>query len=162
MQEYGKKKNRAQPYNTAEEESFWFSGLLGDHNGVALSNANFKNLSEHLGFRGRQDHYDAYVQDFEVMWIQLEGGEMAKCVRFNENPTKTRTGGLTVKHRKTPQEMWATDGGPKDPVILSESFSKGDLWKCEPLFLCGYRSSRHQGISPPTISPPRNHLATNH
>ncbi|XP_044167295.1 uncharacterized protein KIAA1958-like [Acropora millepora] len=124
MQGYGKKKNRAQPYNTAEEESFWSSGLLGDHNGVALTNANFKNLSEHLGFRGRQDHYDAYVQDFEVVWIQLEGGEMAKCVRFNENPTKTRTGGLMVKHRKTPQEMWATDGGPKDPVRLFEEFLK--------------------------------------
>lgn len=124
MQGYGKKKNRAQPYNTAEEESFWSSGLLGDHNGVALTNANFKNLSEHLGFRGRQDHYDAYVQDFEVVWIQLEGGEMAKCVRFNENPTKTRTGGLTVKHRKTPQEMWATDGGLKDPVRLFEEFLK--------------------------------------
>ena len=49
---------------------------------------------------------------------------MAKCVRFNENPTKTRTGGLTVKHRKTPQEMWATDGGPKDPVRLFEEFLK--------------------------------------
>lgn len=122
MQGYGKRKNRAQPYNTAEEESFWSSGLLGDHNGVALTNANFKNLSEHFGFRGRQDHYDAYVEDFEVVWIQLEGGEMAKCIRFNENPTKTRTGGLTVKHRKTPQEMWATDGGPRDPVRLFEEF----------------------------------------
>ena len=105
MQGYGKRKNRAQPYNTAEEETFWSSGLLGDHNGVALTNANFKNLSEHFGFRGRQDHYNAYVQDFKVVWIQLEGAEMAKCVRFNENPTKTRTGGLTVKHRKAPQEM---------------------------------------------------------
>ena len=55
----GKKKNRAQPHNTAEEESFWSSGLLGGHNGVALTNANFKTLSEHFGFRGRQDHYDA-------------------------------------------------------------------------------------------------------
>ena len=27
---------------------------------------------------------------------------------------------------------------------------------------CGYRSSRHQGVSPPTNSPPRDHLATNH
>ena len=44
MQEYGKKQNRAQPYNTAVEESFWSSGLLGDHNGVALTKANFKNL----------------------------------------------------------------------------------------------------------------------
>ena len=41
---------------------------------------------------------------------------MAKYVRFNENPTKTRVGGLTVKHRKTPQEMCAMDGGPKDPL----------------------------------------------
>ena len=64
------------------------------------------------------------VEDFEVVWIQLEGEEMAKCVRFNENPTKTRTGGLTVKHRKTPQEMWATDGGPKDPLRLLGEFLK--------------------------------------
>ncbi|KAL9969612.1 hypothetical protein ACROYT_G021845 [Oculina patagonica] len=64
-------KNRAQPYNSAEEESFWSSGLLGDHNGVALTNANYKNLSEHFGFRGRQDHYDAYVQDFEVRGSRL-------------------------------------------------------------------------------------------
>ena len=113
-----RKKNRARLYNTAEEESFWSS----DHNGVALINANFKNLSEHFCFRGHQDHYNA--QDFEIVWIQLEGGEMAKCVRFNENPTKTRTGGLTVKHRKTPRAMWATDGGPKDPVKLFEEFLK--------------------------------------
>ena len=108
---YGKRQNRAQPYNSGEEELFWSSGLLGDHSGAALTNVNFKNLSEHFGFRGRQDHYDAFVQDFEVVCIQIKGGEMAKCVRFSENPTKTRTGGLTAKHRKTAQEMWATDGG---------------------------------------------------
>jgi len=123
MNGYGKRQNRAQPYNSAEEESFWSSGLLGYHSGVALTNANFKNLSEHFGFRGRQDHYDVYVQDFEVSCIQVEGEEMVKCVRFKENPTKT-TGGLTVKHRKTPQEMWATDGGPRDPVRLFEEFVK--------------------------------------
>ena len=47
---------------------------------------------------------------------------MAKCVRFSENPTTTRTGGLTAKHRKTPQEMWATDGGSRDPVRLFQKF----------------------------------------
>ena len=123
MNGYGKRKNRALPYNSAEEESFWSSGLLGDHDGVALTNVNFKNLSEHFGFRGRQDHYDAYVQDFEVAWIQIQGGELAKCARFNENPTKTtRSGSLSAKHRKTPQEMWATDGRPRDPVRLFEEF----------------------------------------
>ena len=33
-------------------------------------------------------------------------GKMAKCARFDENPTKTCTGGLTVIHRKTPQEKY--------------------------------------------------------
>ena len=122
MNGYGKRKNRALPYNSAEEESFRSSGLLGDHDGVALTNVNFKNLSEHIGFRGRQDHYDAYVQDFEVAWIQIQGGELARSVPFNENPTKTRSGDLSAKHRKTPQEMWATGGGPRDPVRLFEEF----------------------------------------
>ena len=110
MNGYGKRKNRALSHNSAEEESFWSSDMLGDHDGVALTNVNFKNLSEYFGFRGRQDHYDAYVQDFEVVWIQIQGGELANYVRFNANPTKTRSGGLSAKHRKTPQEMWATKG----------------------------------------------------
>ena len=91
-------------------------GLLGDHSGVALTHLNFKNLSEHFRFRGRQGHCDAYVEDFEVVRIQIEGGELTKCERFSENPTKNRTGSLTAKHRKTPQEMLATDGGSRDPV----------------------------------------------
>lgn len=36
-----------------------------NHNGLALTNINFKNLSETMGFRGRQDHYDASV-DFSI------------------------------------------------------------------------------------------------
>ena len=70
---YGKRNHRAKPYNSSEEESFWSSGLLGDHNGTSLTNASFKNLSEHFGFRGRQDHYDAYVHDFQVAWVQMDG-----------------------------------------------------------------------------------------
>ena len=30
MNDYGKRQNRAQPYNSAEEELFWSSGLLGE------------------------------------------------------------------------------------------------------------------------------------
>ena len=30
MNGYGKRQNRAQPYNSAEEELFWSSGLLGE------------------------------------------------------------------------------------------------------------------------------------
>ena len=82
------------------------------------------NLSQLFGFRGRQDHYDAYVQDFEVVCIQVDEGEMAKCVRFNENSTKTCAVRLMAKHRKIPQATWATDGGPRDPIRLFEEFLK--------------------------------------
>ena len=87
---------------------------------ISLTNVNFKNLSEHLGFRGHQDHYNAYVQDFGLVWIQIGGrgggGEMAKCARFSENSTKTRTSGLTAKLRGH------TDGGSRDPVRPFEEF----------------------------------------
>lgn len=125
LNSYGKRKNRAQPYNSAVEELSWSSGLLGDHSGVALTKVNFKNLCEHFGFRSRHDHYDTYVQDFEVAWIPIEGGEMAKCVRFSENPKKIRTGGLTVKHRKTPQKMWPRTAVQEILSNSSKSFSGG-------------------------------------
>ena len=63
--------------------------MFGNHSGVALTNASFKNLSEHFGFRSHQDHYKAYVEHIEIVWIHIEGEEMAKCVRFSENPTKS-------------------------------------------------------------------------
>ena len=114
----GKRPNRAQPYSRVDEEIFWTEGKLGNHNGVALTNVNFKNLSEHMGFRGRQDHYNAYVEDFTI--LQMADGE--KVVQFEENPTKTRQGGLRNKTRSSPQQMWCTDGGEKDPVRLFEEW----------------------------------------
>ena len=115
------------------------SDLLGDHSAVALTKINFKNLSEQFGFRGSQDYYDASVEDFEVVWIQIKGGEMAKCVHFSENLTMTRsTDSLTAKHRKTPQEMWATDGRFRDPVRLFEVFlgrRPSEFLTSEPLYL---------------------------
>ena len=62
----GKRPNKAQSYSETDEEIFWREGKLGNHNGLALTNVNFKTLSEAMGFRGRQDHYDAYVEDFSI------------------------------------------------------------------------------------------------
>ena len=73
--------------------------LISKHSGVALTNVNFKNLTENFGFPGRQDHYDAYVQDVGVAWSQVEVKEMAKCLWVDKSTTKTRTGGLTAEHR---------------------------------------------------------------
>ena len=79
-----------------------------------LTNTNFKNLTEQLGLRGSQEHYDAYVEDFRIR--NHEDGSVS--VEFEENPTKTRSGGLIIKRRTSRQIMWSTNGGDKDPVRL--------------------------------------------
>ena len=37
-----------------------------DFNGKVLTNVNVKILTERLGLRGRQEHYDAYVEDLVI------------------------------------------------------------------------------------------------
>ena len=107
----GQRPNKAQPYSETDEEIFWGEGKLGNHNGLALTKVDFKNLSETMGFRGRQDHYDASIS-------QMADG--SKVVESKENPTKTRQGGLRNPTRRSPQQMWSTDGGERDPVKLFE------------------------------------------
>ena len=59
----GKRPNKAKPITPEEELALWEKGQLGDLNGKVLTNVNFKNLTQQLRFRGRQEHYDAYVKD---------------------------------------------------------------------------------------------------
>lgn len=117
----GKRPNKAEAVTRSEEEMLWKNGSLGNHSAVSLTNANFKCLSEQMGLRGRQDHYDAYVEDFTLR----KHDDGSESVIFSENPTKTRSGGLQVARRSTNQVMWSTDGGPRDPVRLFK------LWLCK-------------------------------
>ena len=110
----GKRPNKSHPLEHSHETALWEKGQLGDFNGRALTNVNFKNLTEHLGLRGRQEHYNSFVEDFVIH--QHEDG--SQSVEFNEGPTKTRSGGLRVRRRTTPQIMHSTDGGDRDPVRL--------------------------------------------
>ena len=110
----GKRPNKAQPLTPEERNSPVRKGQLGNFNGRVLTNANFKNLTEQMGLRGRQEHYDAYVEDLVVR--QQEDG--TEVVEFREGPTKTRSSGLTIRRRTTPQVMYSTDGGKTDPVRL--------------------------------------------
>ncbi|KAL9977701.1 hypothetical protein ACROYT_G015134 [Oculina patagonica] len=115
----GKWPNRAQPYSRGEEEIFWREGQLGSHSGLALTNINFKNLAEHLGFRGRQDHYYAYVEDFSIVEM-ADGG---KCVQFEENPTKTRQGRL----RNKTEVLRCKCGQPTAVIEIQCDFLKNGL-----------------------------------
>ena len=118
QQGLGKRPNRAHSYTDDHVNVLWSKGLLGDQDGAALTYINFLNLSEQMGFQGRQDHYDAYVEDFRIE-TRPDG---SKIVHFEENPTKTRSGGLRTTRRKSSQQMWSTDSGLRDPVRLFEEW----------------------------------------
>lgn len=68
------------------------------------------------GVQSRQDHYNAYVEDFTI--LEMVDGD--KVVQFEENTTKTRRGGFEIKRESFPQQMWCTDGGERDPVRIFE------------------------------------------
>ena len=59
-------------------------------------------------------------------------------VEFKENPPKTRQGGLRSPTRRSPQQMWSTDGGEREPVKLFEEWLEqrpDALKKFGPLYL---------------------------
>ena len=53
----GKRKNASHASSEADEHFLCSSGHLGKHSAQALVNVNFKNVTEHVGLRGRQEHY---------------------------------------------------------------------------------------------------------
>ena len=110
----GKRPNKPHSLTPDEESALWEKGQLGDFNGKILNNVKFKNLTEQLGLRGREGHYDAYEEDLVIR--QQEDG--TKVVEFREGPTKTRSGGPSMWRRTTLQVMHSTDGGKNVPVRL--------------------------------------------
>lgn len=129
----GKRPNKAHSLIPDEESALWEKGQQGDFNGKTLRNVKFKNLTEQLGLRGREEHYDAYVEDLVIR--QHEDG--TKVVEFREGPTKTRSGGPSMRRRTTPQVMHSTDGGKNVPVRLFKDTG--------PIYLRRHKSSSVTG-----------------
>lgn len=114
---YGKKLNASNALSADDEEFLWSSGYLGKHSAEALTNVNFKNLTEHFGLRGRQEHYSMQIEDFS---IYTSPDNSIKYMTFKEGPTKTRSGGLRVKQRAVKPKMFATGHPLRCPVMLFE------------------------------------------
>ena len=60
----GRKPNPSRSLNLTDEEALWDSKQLGEGNGRALLNSMWFMLTQHLGLRGRQEHYDMKVKHF--------------------------------------------------------------------------------------------------
>ena len=74
-------------------------------------------LTKHFGLRGRQEHHDMKVDDFQL----CKDDNGVEFVQFTEGQTKTRQGGLHTKHRNFQPRMFAF-GGERCPVALFNQF----------------------------------------
>ena len=48
-------------------EEMWQKKVLGKHDGEALTNVNFLNISQHCEFRGHQEHHKLKFGDFKIV-----------------------------------------------------------------------------------------------
>ena len=116
-QGYGKRPRASKALTTEDEELLWSKGLLGSQSPKSLIATMWFVLTQHFGLRGCQEHHDMYVEDFS--FSKDDNG--VEYITYEENPTKTRQGGLRKKRRVVQPKMFAT-GGPRCPVKLLKTF----------------------------------------
>ena len=66
-------------------EEMWEKTVLGKHDGEALINVNFLNISQHFdhfGFRGRQEHHQLKFGDFKI--VSTSVGEYTSSGQWND------------------------------------------------------------------------------
>ena len=112
----GKRPNKARNL-TKEEEVLWKESKFGSTTPEALVNTMWWLLTQHFGLRGRQEHHDMKVDDFQL----CKDDNGVEFVQFTEGLTKTRQGGLHTKHRDFQPGMFAV-GGERCPVALFKQF----------------------------------------
>jgi len=114
---YGKRPKAAKALTSQDEELLWSKGLLGDHSPKSLISTMWYLLTQQFGLRGCQEHHDMFVEDFT--FTKDDNG--VDYITYEENPTKTRQGGLRKKRRVVQPKMFAT-GGERCPVKLFKTF----------------------------------------
>ena len=100
-----------------EEEVLWKENKFRSTTPEALVNTMWWLLTQHFGLRGRQEHHDVKVDDFQL----CKDDNGVEFVQFTEGQTKTRQGGLRTKHRDFQLRMFAA-GGERCPVALFKQF----------------------------------------
>ena len=114
----GTRPNASKPLTWEEEEELWKGGKLGNFSPAVLSQTIWYLLTQHLGFRGVQEHKDATVDEFKF-FVDEQGNEFV--IYEDVKPTKTRKGGIKAKKRVQRPRMFQT-GGDQCPVSLFKKY----------------------------------------
>ena len=112
----GKRPNKARSL-TKEEDVLWKESKFGSTTPEALVNTMWWTLTQHFGLRGRQEHHNMKLDDFQL----CKDDKGVEFVQFTEGQTKTRQGGLHTKLRDFQPRMFAV-GGERCPVALFKQF----------------------------------------
>ena len=91
--DHGKRPNATKSLTVQDEEQLWKNRVLGEQNPKSLLYTLWYLLTLHFGLRGCQEHHEMFVEDFNLN----KDDEGTEYVTFEENPTKTRQGGLRKK-----------------------------------------------------------------
>ena len=114
---HGKRPNATKALTVQDEENLWKNRVLGEQNPKSLLYTLWYLLTLHFGLRGCQEHHEMFVEDFTFN----KDDQGTEYVTFEENPTKTRQGGLRKKRRAIQPKMFAT-GGPRCPVQFFKTY----------------------------------------
>ena len=109
----GNKPNVAEPLSAEMIEEMWLRNVLGKHDGEALTNVNFLNISQHFGFRGRQEHHQLKFGDFKIVCTGA-----GKYVEWSVERMRK----VAANERKFNPKMWATGHEERCPVMLFEEY----------------------------------------
>ena len=114
----GSRPKASKPLTKEEENELWEKGKLGDSDPETLLHTVWHVFTQHLGFRGRQEHRTAEIQDFH--FGTDENNE--QYIEYNDSkPTKTRPGALKSKRRPQLPRMYAT-GTERCPLAIFKKY----------------------------------------
>lgn len=114
----GGRPNASKPLTNSDEEVLWNGGKLGTTDPETLIHTLWHFLTQTLGFRGRQEHKIAEIQDFQFSLDENQN----EYVEYNDcKPTKTRPGAIRAKRRPQRPRMHAT-GTERCPVRIFKTY----------------------------------------
>ena len=114
----GSRPNASKPLTKPDEDELWKGGKLGTNDPETLIHTVWHLLTQYLGFRGRQEHKIAEIQDFQFSFDENN----VEFVEYNDcKPTKTRPGALRANRRSQRPRMYA-NGTERCPVRIFKNY----------------------------------------
>lgn len=130
----GRCENRSHSLSPEEEEILWQCGQFGFESPRALLHTVWWFIGHHFGLRGRSEHHNLKIEDFQLS----VDSKNRKYMTFAESLTKNHNGGLHFKGRRVEPKMYESIGFARCPLACFFKYKERRphiLKDCGPLYL---------------------------